>query len=1298
MSEITVTWPVGEVVDGRYKVTRVHEHGGMGVVYRVRHLGWDIDLAVKSPRPDLFRSAEDQRRFVDEAETWVSLGLHPHVCNCYYVRVLDGVPRVFAEYVPDGSLHDWIDDRRLYDGAPTEKLARILDIAIQTAWGLEHAHARGLVHRDVKPANVLIDAQGGTVTAKITDFGLARARAMAATVTPDAPPGASILVPGGDGMTPRYASPEQAAGEPVGRRTDIYSFAVSVLEMCIGGATWMAGPAAGAALAGYLADVAPRTAAGAVLASHRTEDTPEPTAGTALADDVPGTALAGHRTGDAPGDVTGDGVGAAVIPPALADLLARCLRHEPADRPASMADVAAELIGIYQDVIGDTYPRPAPALADLRTDELNNRAVSLLDLDRHAEADEAFAQSLAADPQNVRALYNSGQARWRRGAVTDDALIAEIEATRADIGDPWEVRYALAQLHLERGDLSTARRLVDELAQERPDEPEVLAARRLIRSDEIIDARRTGEWPVPWPLRPRDLWDVNGRHEKTALALTPDGRFMAAGCWDGTVRIWDVPSGQLVWTLKGHRTTVHAVDLTPDGRFAVSVSEDETVMFWKLTKGRFGGSPKGRRLYASPNPPSWAGDGGSRLGVTAVRLTPDGRFALYSGLDGAFRVWDVGSGQMRTLDEAATDRLVAVSADGRLALSVRGEQPGRSRRRVVRVWDLADGRCRLELPGHESAVTALCLSADGRFAATDCRQGAIRVWDLRDGRCVRVLTGEVTVDALSFSADARFLLSGTEYSDAIRLWELDRGRCLRTFRAHQGGATVVHLDADARSALSAGQDKAVRRWRLPGAYRGAPLLSRPRPHVELSRLGDRVDALVAEAEEAMARGRYPAALERLRQARAVTGYEREPRVMSAWWEMGRRAVRMGVRAAWSSRAWRISEVTSVDLTADGRMAASGGRDGRVRLWDLDTNSCLRVFEGHEEMVESVRLSADGRLLLSSSRDRTVRLWEVGTGACLHVLYRAKGALYHSEPVRFSADGRQAVVGGQDGLVRYWDLETGDSTRQLGRGAWGIDDLCLGDDGRSVVVAKGGNAEVWNLTDVQPLHRLRGVERGLLARNIRSVSLSADGRFALAGDDNGIQLWNITTGDVVRTLDLPDSTGFHTVRMTADGRFAVSGHYWSHTTIWDLRSGIPVRVLDGHERGVSCLAMTPDGRFVLTAKDGTLRLWELDWELDARDAADWDDGAAPYLDVFLRRQGPQWTDEDLDALMIRLQDTGYGRLRADGVRAQLDNMTTGGMRTQPDNTSTNGRTRLDDTTTDGRTWLDSTTTDRGWSTQ
>lgn len=128
-------WRTGQVVDGRYEVVEVHEDGGMGLVYRVRHLAWGTDLAVKSPRPELFRTAADQDRFTAEAEIWVSLGLHPNVCGCHYVRVLDGLPRVFAEYVTGGSLRDWIGDRRLYAGGRTTALGRILDVAVQCARG-----------------------------------------------------------------------------------------------------------------------------------------------------------------------------------------------------------------------------------------------------------------------------------------------------------------------------------------------------------------------------------------------------------------------------------------------------------------------------------------------------------------------------------------------------------------------------------------------------------------------------------------------------------------------------------------------------------------------------------------------------------------------------------------------------------------------------------------------------------------------------------------------------------------------------------------------------------------------------------------------------------------------------------------------------------------------------------------------------------------------------------------------------------------------------------------------------------
>ena len=120
-------WKIGDLVLGLYEVSAVLGEGGMGRVYRVRHRGWDVDLAVKAPLPSALEAAGGADAFEQEAETWVGLGLHPHVVACYYVRRVEGTPRLFAEFVDGGSLHEWIQRKRL------RSLDRILDVAVQFA-------------------------------------------------------------------------------------------------------------------------------------------------------------------------------------------------------------------------------------------------------------------------------------------------------------------------------------------------------------------------------------------------------------------------------------------------------------------------------------------------------------------------------------------------------------------------------------------------------------------------------------------------------------------------------------------------------------------------------------------------------------------------------------------------------------------------------------------------------------------------------------------------------------------------------------------------------------------------------------------------------------------------------------------------------------------------------------------------------------------------------------------------------------------------------------------------------------
>ncbi|EFH80097.1 serine/threonine-protein kinase [Ktedonobacter racemifer] len=242
-------WKVGDCIFNEFDVTGIIGEGGMGTVYKINYHPWlSIDLVVKSPRPEFFAREGGKENFIREAETWMGLRVHPHLVSCYFVRSLGGIPRIFAEYIDGGSLADWIRQRKLYEGGLERALERILDIAIQFAWGLHAAHEQGLVHQDIKPANVMLTTQG---IAKVTDFGLARARAMTGEQEmKDEQAHQSILV-SSRGMTPAYCSPEQAAEQKLSRKTDIWSWGLSVLEMFTGEVTWRIGVAAREALAEY---------------------------------------------------------------------------------------------------------------------------------------------------------------------------------------------------------------------------------------------------------------------------------------------------------------------------------------------------------------------------------------------------------------------------------------------------------------------------------------------------------------------------------------------------------------------------------------------------------------------------------------------------------------------------------------------------------------------------------------------------------------------------------------------------------------------------------------------------------------------------------------------------------------------------------------------------------------------------------------------------------------------------------------------------------------------------------------
>ena len=512
-ADVPVEWDIGDVILDLYEVKHVHEGGGMGLVYRVHHRNWDIDLAVKSPRKNFFRTEGDKENFVHECETWINLGLHPNTASCFYVRTLGGIPRVFAEYIEGGSLKEWINNRKLYEGSQEEILARILDVAIQFAWGLQFAHEKGLVHQDVKPANVLMTPDG---TAKVTDFGLAKARARAGE---DVPAGSqqSILISSG-GMTPAYCSPEQANREPLSRRTDIWSWAVSMLEMFLGEVIWASGVVAGMSFDNY------------VEMGHEMFKTP--------------------------------------MPESLEDLLRWCFQEKPDERPKDMLAIIPALYETYRQAIRQDYGRKEPKAVELLADGLSNQAISLLDLGRQEQAEKLFDEALTVDPHHPEATYNRGLLLWRSGRMTDDVLVRQLEEVRTSHEDDWRTEYYLGLIHIERGDAESAVKVLEKASSMAPEEHDV--QRMLLTAQSgtekwhsCVRIFDTG-WGQSASLSPDGRWALS-------IGWKIDMRLweLATG---QCVRIFE---GQtLLKFTKGHTSGVNSVSFSQDGRWVLSGSSE----------------------------------------------------------------------------------------------------------------------------------------------------------------------------------------------------------------------------------------------------------------------------------------------------------------------------------------------------------------------------------------------------------------------------------------------------------------------------------------------------------------------------------------------------------------------------------------------------------------------------------------------------------------------------------------------------------------------------------------------------
>ncbi len=521
--------------------------------------------------------------------------------------------------------------------------------------------------------------------------------------------------------------------------------------------------------------------------------------------------------------------------------------------------------------------------------------------------------------------------------------------------------------------------------------------------------------------------------------------------------------------------------------------------------------------------------------LTGVALTPDSRHAYTASLDGTIRLWDTLTGrQMQKFDDHRSGVFsLALSRDGTRMVS--GDASGQ-----VLLWDVATGvSWKVGEPtarDQETGMRAVAFSPDGNQIAAASQDGQVRLWDSKTRKQIQQITLDThgELDSVAFSPDAEQVVVGG-FDGTIWLIDIENGGEVGQLGRHDEAVAAAEFSPDGKRVLSASHDGTARLWDVnTGSVIRTFATDNAGPVRDAMFTSDGQVAITSGSDGTLRRWNVKTG----QQLRTLCGPE--------------------------------TEFLGIDLSGDDRRLAAAGRDGTVRLWDLEAEEVPSI----KIRGPGVRVAADGRTFLCLSSNEYLMLFDTAT-----LLPIRRYAVDESIQMLEFLPGGENFMTSPPSTIR--SLRSGEVTR-----AYPDRNTLLASPESHYAVST--TFQLWNPDTGE---RVRNLSKDIADAQV--FEFAPDGTHLLSGHHSGeLRYWDLKTGRCLQSLNSHGDTPVLTLDVSHNGAWALTSGQDLTVRLWDLQTGLLIREFEGCRSNPFDVRFSSEDQFVYAAESGMLRFWDL----------------------------------------------------------------------------------------------------------